>query len=110
MIQYSMGKATSYSDIEKRLSDCGYHVGIRLLEIISFREKNMKRELKLIGMLSFISSTVWKTLFGKNADSLERSTDNNDECKPQKKRKHCFGLVFPHPKATKKKNKKRHDK
>ena len=107
MIQYSMGKATSYSDIEKRLSDCGYHVGIRLLEIISFREKNMKRELKLIGMLSFISSTVWKTLFGKNADSLERSTDNNDECKPQKKKKTLFWTCFSSSKSNKKKKQKK---
>jgi len=30
--------------------------------------------------LQFVSSTVWKSLFGKAADSLERSTENEDEC------------------------------
>lgn len=28
----------------------------------------------------FVSSTVWKALFNKVADSLERSTENEDEC------------------------------
>jgi hypothetical protein len=39
-----------------------------------------RREIKIVEMLKFISSTVWRTLFGKNAESLERSTDNEDEC------------------------------
>ena len=32
-----------------------------------------------MGILQFISSTVWKALFGKAADSLERSIDHIDE-------------------------------
>ena len=32
-------------------------------------------------MLYFIHTTVWKTMFGKQADSLEKSTENEDECK-----------------------------
>ncbi len=28
----------------------------------------------------FVSSTVWRALFNKVADSLERSTENEDEC------------------------------
>lgn len=32
-----------------------------------------------MGILQFISSTVWKALFGKAADSLERSIDHVDE-------------------------------
>lgn len=32
-----------------------------------------------MNILQFISSQVWKTLFGKNADSLERSIDHADE-------------------------------
>jgi len=76
-VQYSLNRRSV--DAEKRLADTGYHVGVRLLELISFREKNFKRELKLIGILTFISSSVWRYLFSKNADSLERSTDTNDE-------------------------------
>jgi trafficking protein particle complex subunit 5 len=53
---------------------------MRELELIVWRERNSKRESRIIGVLHFINSTVWKTLFGKAADSLQRSTDNEDEC------------------------------
>jgi hypothetical protein len=32
-----------------------------------------------MNILQFVSATVWKFLFGKNADSLERSVENSDE-------------------------------
>ncbi len=32
-----------------------------------------------MNILQFVSTQVWKALFGKNADSLERSIDNADE-------------------------------
>jgi trafficking protein particle complex subunit 5 len=50
-----------------------------MLEVICFRERSSKREIKLIGILSFIHTSVWKTLFGKAADSLERSIEQEDE-------------------------------
>ena len=31
-------------------------------------------------MLQFVSATVWKGLFGKAADALEKSRENDDEC------------------------------
>ena len=39
----------------------------------------MKRETRLMSILHFVSSSVWKSLFGKAADSLERSIDHVDE-------------------------------
>ena len=51
-------------------------IGARLLPA---REKGGRRETRLINILQFVSSTVWKSLFGKAADALERSTDNEDE-------------------------------
>jgi len=32
-----------------------------------------------MNILQFVSASVWKALFGKNADSLERSIDHADE-------------------------------
>jgi hypothetical protein len=32
-----------------------------------------------MNILQFVSSVVWKSLFGKSADSLERSIDHSDE-------------------------------
>jgi hypothetical protein len=46
---------------------------------LCYREKSNKREIKLLGILTFISYTVWKSLFGKQADSLEKSTEQEDE-------------------------------
>lgn len=66
------------------LEQLGYGVGYRILELSCYREKHSKRELKLIGMLQFVSSVLWKQLFGKQADSLERSVEADDECE------HCI--------------------
>ncbi|OMJ16476.1 Transport protein particle subunit trs31 [Smittium culicis] len=43
------------------------------------REKTVKREIRVLNVLLFINTTVWKYLFGKPADSLEKSTENKDE-------------------------------
>jgi hypothetical protein len=63
-----------------RLWEVGYQVGLRMLELQSFREKKVRRELEIVGILGFISVNVWKALFGERADSLERSTEHEDEC------------------------------
>jgi hypothetical protein len=52
------------------------------LDLLVWRDKNSKRETRVLGMLYFIHTTVWKTMFGKQADSLEKSTENEDECMP----------------------------
>lgn len=56
-------------------------MGVRALDLLIWRDKNSKRETRVLGMLYFIHTTVWKTLFGKQADSLEKSTENEDECR-----------------------------
>lgn len=63
-----------------RLAEVGYQVGVRMLELQSFREKKAKRELEIVGILGFISVNVWRALFGERADSLERSTEHDEEC------------------------------
>mmetsp|Transcript_15390 Transcript_15390/g.36361 ORF Transcript_15390/g.36361 Transcript_15390/m.36361 type:complete len:195 (-) Transcript_15390:44-628(-) len=79
LIQYSQQRVNTTQELERKLEDAGYAVGVRMLELITHREKNSKRETKLISMLSFLSNTVWKVLFGKAADSLERHTEHEDE-------------------------------
>lgn len=73
-----------------RLNELGYRVGIRALDLLVWRDKNSKRETRVLGMLYFIHTTVWKTMFGKQADSLEKSTENEDECTLP----HFFSLGF----------------
>eukprot|EP00252_Welwitschia_mirabilis_P020453 TRINITY_DN5018_c0_g1_i3.p1 TRINITY_DN5018_c0_g1~~TRINITY_DN5018_c0_g1_i3.p1 ORF type:complete len:214 (+),score=42.10 TRINITY_DN5018_c0_g1_i3:328-969(+) len=62
-----------------RLENAGYGIGLRVLELLCHREKGNRRETRLLGILSFVHSTVWKSLFGKVADSLEKGTENEDE-------------------------------
>lgn len=56
-----------------RLEDIGFGVGLRLLEILCFREKNSKRDVRLLDILKFVHSTLWKYLFGRQARDLEQS-------------------------------------
>jgi len=63
-----------------RLAKLGQEVGLRMLELNSWRDKTLKRETKLLNILYFIVNSFWKTVFGKAADSLEISKDNEDEC------------------------------
>ena len=58
----------------------GYHVGERLLNLIFIRDKQFKRETRLINILIFIKNSVWKTLFGKEADKLEQANDDEATC------------------------------
>lgn len=59
-----------------RLHDLGKDVGVRLIDLYFVRERNSKRETKLINILLFIKTTLWKTLFGKEADKLEHANDD----------------------------------
>ena len=67
------------SELERRLEATGYGVGLRVLELLAYRSREYRRETKLMNALQFVSTTVWKSLFGKAADSLERSIDHTDE-------------------------------
>jgi hypothetical protein len=42
-------------------------------ELCVFRDKNPKREQKIVDQLRFITNVVWKTLYGKTADELQKT-------------------------------------
>mmetsp|Transcript_12116 Transcript_12116/g.26205 ORF Transcript_12116/g.26205 Transcript_12116/m.26205 type:complete len:212 (-) Transcript_12116:73-708(-) len=79
LVQYHQSRVASISELERRLESAGYGVGLRVLELLAYRARETKRETRLMNILHFISSNVWKSLFGKAADSLERSIDHADE-------------------------------
>lgn len=75
---------------EDRLNILGYRVGLRLVELLPIRDSLFPlsslrspppptRVLRLLPMLSYIHSTLYRYLFGRPADSLEKSTENEDE-------------------------------
>mmetsp|Transcript_28294 Transcript_28294/g.68836 ORF Transcript_28294/g.68836 Transcript_28294/m.68836 type:complete len:232 (-) Transcript_28294:138-833(-) len=79
LVQYHQNRVDSISELERRLESSGYQVGLKILELITYRNRDYKRETRLMNMLQFVSTQVWKALFGKVADSLEKSIDNVDE-------------------------------
>ena len=106
IVQYTQKRVSGIGDLERRqvtgplgcsflqliiptcsldsLSTIGYRIGLRVSELLVWRNdptKNPKREIKLIQALMFIHTQVWKAVFGKPADALERGLEKDDECK-----------------------------
>ncbi|KAG5177953.1 transport protein particle component [Tribonema minus] len=80
MVQHVQARVTSIDALERRLEEAGYAVGLRVLELQQFRDKSVgKRKTRLLQALQWVSADMWRALFGKTADSLERSTENADE-------------------------------
>ncbi|KAH9390771.1 Trafficking protein particle complex subunit 5 [Tyrophagus putrescentiae] len=78
LVQYSEHRVQLSSELQSKLAETGYAVGQRVVDIMLIREKNYKRETRLINMLIFIRSKVWLTLFGKEADKLEQANDDKN--------------------------------
>ncbi|XP_051560482.1 trafficking protein particle complex subunit 5-like [Xyrauchen texanus] len=77
MVQYCQSRVYSVSELQARLADMGQGVGASLLDVLVLREKNGKRETKVLNILLFIKVNVWKSLFGKEADKLEQANDDD---------------------------------
>jgi hypothetical protein len=83
MVQYVQDRSQSVDDMQRGLERQGRRVGHKVLELQCWRERqgkgDGKRYNRLIELLTFISSTVWKSLFGKAADSLEKGSQSENE-------------------------------
>lgn len=95
LIQYMLrqrkeagANASNLPDLETRLNTLGYHVGQRALELVTIREATAsatkgvaggRRENKILGVLEFVHTHVWKMVFGRAADGLEKSRDEDNE-------------------------------
>ena len=53
--------------------------------------KAPKREIRFLPVLMSIHTNVWKAVFGKPADAIEKSVENEDECAPTS---HGFHTMF----------------
>ena len=60
IVQYHQSRVESISDLERRLEEAGYGVGVKLLELYTLREsaKNAKRETRIIGILQVRSAAA----------------------------------------------------
>jgi hypothetical protein len=67
-----------------RLNTLGYRIGTRVLELMVWRaestSKTPKREIRFLPALMSIHTQLWRAVFGKPADAIEKSVENADEC------------------------------
>ncbi|CAI6340974.1 unnamed protein product [Periconia digitata] len=76
MISYAQRSAKDVGDLEQRLNNQGYPLGIRLLDLLLTRSANPLssiRPTRILPLLQFIAQTLYRHLFGRPADALERS-------------------------------------
>jgi len=60
IVQYCQNRVSTVPELQAKLSEFGQQVGIKMLDLLIVREKGGKREIKLLQILIFIKSTVWK--------------------------------------------------
>ena len=76
LVEYSQGKCSTIKELESRLSDAGKNIGYKVIDLIVIRDKNFRRETRVINILMFIKTVFWRTLFNKEADKLEQANDD----------------------------------
>lgn len=83
MVQYTQKRVNGILDLERRLNTLGYRIGMRVLELMVWRaegsSKAPKRETRFLPALMSIHTQVWKAVYGKPADAIEKSVENADE-------------------------------
>jgi hypothetical protein len=79
VVRLYLTKSKNSLDLEGQLERLGEPVGVRVYELCVFRDRSGKRDVKLLQILQFLHTNLWKTLFGRPADGIERSTESEDE-------------------------------
>ena len=81
---YLQTNVKGISQLEEKLKDLGKLTGRKYHELFSLRERLSKRQAisaqnAYIDALSFLSGQLWRSLFGKSADSLEKNVESSSE-------------------------------
>ena len=81
VVQYTQTHSSTPDEFRDRLSRMGYRAGLRFAEMAVGRSGGkLQRFPDIISALRYISSSLWKTLFGKDADGLEQATSAVETC------------------------------
>lgn len=79
LVSYCRDRVESVMALQEKLSQLGYRIGRRTLDLIVAREKIARRETRLLNILNFIALPLWSFLYGKQADSLKKVRDSELE-------------------------------
>ena len=68
----------------QRLNTQGYPLGLKLLDLLLARtasssQPSTQRPTRILALLQFIQGPLWRHLFGRPADALERSAERKEE-------------------------------
>ncbi|CAF3583976.1 hypothetical protein SNK03_011907 [Fusarium graminearum] len=77
MVTYAQKRVKGIQELEQRLNLQGHSIGLKLLDLLLFREpvRTQTRPLGIIQLLHFIKQNIWQHLFGRQADRLEKSAN-----------------------------------
>ncbi|KAL2865197.1 trafficking protein particle complex subunit 5 [Aspergillus lucknowensis] len=89
MVTYAQRRVTGIQDLERRLNEQGYPLGLRLLDLLFYRTMSTSsssalsssstsasppnRPLRILPLLHLIHGPLWRLLFNRPADALEHS-------------------------------------
>ncbi|KAL2830043.1 NO signaling/Golgi transport ligand-binding domain-containing protein [Aspergillus cavernicola] len=89
MVTYAQRRVTGIQDLERRLNEQGYPLGLRLLDLLFYRTTSStsssalsssstsasppNRPLRILPLLHLIHGPLWRQLFNRSADALEHS-------------------------------------
>lgn len=79
LVGYCQTRVQSVAALEAKLSDLGRHIGARAPDLIAARQRDARREVRLVHVLNFVVVSVWGFLFDKHADSLKKVSDSENE-------------------------------
>ncbi|KAF4553805.1 Transport protein particle subunit trs31-like protein [Elsinoe fawcettii] len=81
LISYHQARAPSVSDLEARLALSGYPIGVKMLDLLLYRQpqRSATRPTRLLELLQFIHTQFWRAMFGRTADALELSSSSSAE-------------------------------
>lgn len=64
--------------MEEKLFNLGKKVGWRLIDLVASRSKKLIRYNKIHTVLQFITQQMWKILYHKSTDQLQKSTEDTN--------------------------------
>lgn len=81
LISYHHSRSPSVSDLESRLASSAYPIGVKLLDLLLYRlpPRTAARPTRLLELLQFIHTSLWRSLFGRSADNIEQSNSSKAE-------------------------------
>lgn len=80
IVEHAMSVTGPSGNYDDKLHEIGFRIGWRLLPLVALRERPNKREVRLLPLLTFISTSCWKYLFNRSGE-LFKSTDSEEACK-----------------------------